>query len=532
MSVLLLVLKLVFLRGLVLLATVVVQIASHAQQPPHIVYILADDLGYNDIGYRGNLTDVVTPRLDELALNGVKLEQFYTQLVCSPSRAAIMTGRYPYRYGLSHGFIAAGAPYGLPLSETTLAERLSDLGYYTAIVGKWHLGMSSWNYTPTYRGFDYHFGFYNGAINYWAHTHPEGKVSSPLDFHLGKEARTHAAPVTTLNGTSSHNISNYGPFVYARETVRLIESHAASKNSSTQPLFLFLTHQSTHEPLDAPLSYINRFKNTITDEHRRTFAGMALALDEAVGTVVDALVRVGFWNNTLLLFHSDNGGNLNAAGNNLPLRGGKFSLFEGGTRATAFISGPVVPKEVRGTSNRLLSHEVDVFPTLLSVANGGTLPHSVLDDSIDGVSQWNAWFMEGAMAARTDFIYNIDPCAFNGDNYANFSAIRKGDYKYIDALKSPADEWRPLPSALSDGENLIVVNVNESKGPWLFNVIEDPEERMNLLILKPSKARELKALLDSAAKQTHYPFNCKGQPGSNKVPENITCPNNIWTPWK
>ena len=111
--------------------------ASVAQSKPHILYVLVDDFGFNDVGYRGNSTDVETPHIDELASAGVKLDQFYTQLVCSPSRAAIMTGRFPYRLGLSHGFIAAGAPYGLPLSERTMAQELSDAGYSTHAIGKW-----------------------------------------------------------------------------------------------------------------------------------------------------------------------------------------------------------------------------------------------------------------------------------------------------------------------------------------------------------------------------------------------------------
>ena len=110
--------------------------AFATSQSPHIVYVVADDLGWNDIGYRGNTTDVQTPKLDELAASGCRLEQFYAQQVCSPSRAAILTGKFPYRLGLSHGFIAAGAPYGLPLEERTMAQQLRDVGYATHIVGK------------------------------------------------------------------------------------------------------------------------------------------------------------------------------------------------------------------------------------------------------------------------------------------------------------------------------------------------------------------------------------------------------------
>jgi arylsulfatase B/arylsulfatase I/J len=278
---------------------VLVVVAAAAQ--PHICYVLIDDTGFNDIGYRNGTTDIESPHMDDLASSGVKLEQFYTQLVCSPSRGAIMTGKYPFRLGLSHGFIAAGAPYGLPLNERTMAQELSDAGYSTHAIGKWHLGMAKWAYTPSYRGFDTHFGFYNGAVHYWAHTHPEQHASSPLDYHRIDKPGVPSTPVTDLNGTATHNISEYGPFVYARETVRVIEAHA-SRNDA-RPMFIYLAHQSTHEPIDAPASYVDHFASKITDLERRTFAGMILALDDSIKTVTDALKAVGYWENTLFVLH-------------------------------------------------------------------------------------------------------------------------------------------------------------------------------------------------------------------------------------
>ena len=400
------------------------------------------------------------------------------------------------------------APYGLPF----------------LCLQKWHLGMSSWEYTPTYRGFESHFGFYNGAVHYWAHTHPESNASSPLDFRSGVEERSPATVVGDRNGTVTRNMSDYGPFVYARETARLIDDHSARRDE--RPLFLFLTHQSTHEPIDAPASYVARFTNTIANKQRRTFAGMVLALDDAVRTVVDAMKRNEFWENTLLVFHSDNGGNLGASGNNFPLRGGKYRLFEGGTRVTAFVSGPALPQAVRGTASARLMHEVDWLPTFLSLADA----QAKVPGDIDGVDQWAAISSPSAPAARQGFIYNIDPCAYNSKNYSNFSAIRVGDFKYIDAISSPANEWQPLPAASGASGAASAVGSGDT-GPWLFNVMADPTERTNLVTSTPDKAAELKAALDAAAQQTRYPFNCKGEPGATKVPINITCPGNVWTPW-
>ena len=324
--------------------------------------------------------------------------------------------------------------------------------------------MASWPLTPTFRGFDQHYGFYNGAIHYYAHTHPETNASCPLDLHYSPAAKTKSTPITNRNGSATLNISDYGPFLYSRETVRMIEAHAAAAaqdedaNAVVQPMFLYLTHQSTHEPIDAPASYIAKYAATIADETRRTFAGMVTALDDAVEEVVVALKAAGFWENTLLIFHADNGGNLGAAGNNLPLRGGKFSLFEGGTRVVAFLAGGFLPTSVCGTTSNQLMHEVDIYPTLLALAKPGATPKN----TIDGVDQWHALTTPNAPPARTGFIYNIDSCAFNNHgDYANFSAIRMGDWKYIDGHVSPADEWKPLPSG--DDEGAIIFSFMRSK---------------------------------------------------------------------
>ena len=493
-----------------------------AASQPHICHLLADDLGWNDVGYHNQR--IRTPHLDALAADGIKLESFYTQLVCSPSRAAIMTGKYPFRLGLSHGFIAAGAPYGLPESERTIAEELRDANYSTHIVGKWHLGMARWSMTPTYRGFHSHFGFYNGAVHYWAHTHPERDASSPLDFHQAAVPGVPSTPVRNRNGTASKNTSDYGPFVYAQETVRIIEAHKSANDP--RPLYLYLTHQSTHEPIDAPASYIAQYASVIEDPQRRIFAGMVTALDDAVHIVVTSLKQAGYWNNTLFVFHSDNGGNLGAAGNNWPLRGGKYSLFEGGTRVVSFWSGGLIPRSIRGTTSSTLIHEVDLFPTFLGLAQGQDAP-----SSIDGVNQWDAVTKPGEPAPRTQVIYNIDPCAYNDHVYANFSAIRDGKWKYIDAFESPANTWKPLPSSHDLADPTITLPHNSTRGPWLFDLEQDPNERTNLLTSHPQAAAKLKALLAAAATEAVRPFNCKGAPGSHKLPLNVTTRNGVWTPW-
>ena len=180
-----------------------------------------------------------------------------------------------------------------------------------------------------------------------------------------------------------------------------------------------------------------------------------------------------------------------------------------------------------------------MLPTLLAAAGMTSPAPDLASRDLDGVSQWEVLTNPDARPARTSLIYNIDPCAGKGDpsspgGYANFSAIRVGDFKYIDAKVSPADMWKPLPGVQSPRPQQRQLDDDPvTTGPWLFNVIDDPTEHNNLLATNPTKAAQLKAELDAAAKspQMLRPFNCKGEPGAKKVDENVSCPDGVWTPW-
>src|SRR5262249_12448840 len=246
---------------------------------PHIVFLLADDLGWGDVGWHG--TEIKTPHLDKLAAGGVKLEQFYVQPVCSPTRAALMTGRYPMRPGLQVGVVRPWAQYGLPLEERTLAQALKEAGYVTAICGKWHLGHFRPEYLPTRRGFDHQYGHYNGAIDYFTHVRDGG-----FDWHRDdKECRD--------DGYSTH--------LLAREAARLIREHDARR-----PLFLYVPFNAAHAPHQVPARYTEPYGQF--QGPRKLYAGMVAAMDEAVGQIAAALDEKGLRGNTLILFSSDNGG--------------------------------------------------------------------------------------------------------------------------------------------------------------------------------------------------------------------------------
>ena len=246
---------------------------------PNILYILADDMGYADPGFNG-CQDIKTPNLDKLARAGAILKSFYVQPVCSPTRSALMTGRYPIRTGV-YTIVRPNAPWGLKLEERTLAQALCDAGYETAIDGKWHLGEFQPAYRPTQRGFDHQYGLWFGMIDYF--THMRGQQ---LDWHRDDQP--------------CHD-EGYSTHLLAKEACRLIREKNPDK-----PLFLYLPFNAVHAPLQVPDNYCQPYANIQGKRH--IYAGMVAAMDEAVGQVLSALDEKGIRDNTLIIFSSDNGG--------------------------------------------------------------------------------------------------------------------------------------------------------------------------------------------------------------------------------
>jgi arylsulfatase A-like enzyme len=305
---------------------------------PNIVYILADDMGYADAGFNGG-TDIKTPHLDQLARDGANLKSFYAQPVCSPTRAALLTGRYPSHTGV-YGVVRPNAPWGLPLEERTLPQALRSVGYETAIVGKWHLGESAPAYLPTRRGFDHQYGLWFGNIDYFTHLR-----DGVLDWHRNDEP--------------SHD-EGYTTHLIAREAVQRIRA-----KKSGQPLFLYVAFNAVHDPHQVPDSYLAPYAHL--EGVRRTYAGMLAAMDEAVGQILAALDQAGLRENTLVIFSSDNGGaSPGKVTSNGPLRAGKGTIYEGGVRVCASARWP--GHIAAGSVIHEPLHIVDWFPTLLKLA--------------------------------------------------------------------------------------------------------------------------------------------------------------------
>ena len=439
-----------------------------AAQPrqPNIIVILADDLGNADLGYRGS--DIKTPNIDKLAKDGVQLESFHGMPVCTPARAALMTGRYPMRYGLQTLVIFPNHSYGLPTDERTLPQALKEAGYQTAMVGKWHLGHADRKYWPQNRGFDHFYGNLVGEVDYF--TKMRGGI---VDWQR--------------DGKFLQEKTYYLPLI-GDEAVRMID-----KQDKNKPFFLYFASLATHAPYQAQKADQDRYTSTIKDLTRRTYAAMITSLDDQVGRIVGALEKRGLRENTLIIFSSDNGGPRNAVvasgahskeerdeggvkqeslpANNGDLRGGKGSLYEGGVRVPTIFNWPgkLQPRVV----NEPL-HMVDIMPTALALA--GAKPNAA-DKAFDGKDIWST-VAEGKSSGHDDVLVNVE--VFRG-------AIIKGN-------------WKLVKIALLPGKT------------ELFDLAIDPGEKNDVGAQKPDIVRDLEGRLIAYAKQQKPSEWLKAQP--------------------
>ncbi|XP_029834337.2 arylsulfatase B [Ixodes scapularis] len=486
---------------MVLLLVFLVLGSSASKLPPNIVFMLVDGLGWDDVSFHGS-PQIPTPNMDALAADGIILNNYYVQPVCTQSRAALMTGMYPIHTGLQHGVLLAAEPNGLPLEFKIMPEYFKDLGYETHLIGKWNLGYYMKEYTPTYRGFDSFYGFYNYEEDYFTHNLEfEGHIG--LDFWLNTE------PVLGENG-------NYSTHLYTERAKFLIANRDVSK-----PFFLYLSHQSVHgasgnDPLQAPEENIAKFPY-IGDERRTKYAGMVDALDESAGDVLEALYEAGMLANTIIVMSSANGGLSSGvesnAGSNFPLRGGKGALWEGGTRASAFIWSPLLYQKNR-VSDQMM-HITDWLPTLYAAAQGN--PFNL--GTLDGQNLWNH-LSYNLPSPRYELLYNIDPIdqtsAIRFLNYKLVLGESSGSEENDHRLKTPGNSrpYRDLDIAMAQSKAARVLRNFHNRGilfmdsnwrqkaalncgdderenvvpgapPYLFDLAKDPCEMRNIVLIEP-----------------------------------------------
>jgi arylsulfatase B len=498
--------------------------AASANPLPHILFIVLDDLGSNDLGLHGS--DILTPTVDSLAANGVLLENYYVLPYCSPTRAAILSGRYPLHTGC-HTIITATQTQGLPLDEETLPTVLRKSGYKAHAVGKWHLGHSQWNQTPTFRGFESFLGHYLGWSDYYTHYVGSAESVVGVGYEMHSDEREFCGAQCS---TYVDERGNYSTHVFTRHAIRIIEEHAqhmkAAPNNDTNmtagaaentPLFLYFAHQAVHAPDEVPEHYYNLYQNQSTwSRQRKTYAAMLTATDESIANVTRALQEHGLWDNTLVVLTTDNGGPtavcaVQGSSNKPPRRGGKCTVWEGGTTGDALVSGPVwtrlltaVPSNGANSRQRQnhershnsmpgqkvyphLFHAVDWLPTLAALT--GAKPQG---KPLDGVNQLDALLtlsLDKSAAAPTQGRSSFDSVRHDRPprqevfvGYAAFDdtwygpALRWTNWKLLQGTSGGPEQQGSKP----DGPHQPADGGNPHDDYQLYDLDADPGEAHNL----------------------------------------------------
>ncbi|ELU04236.1 hypothetical protein CAPTEDRAFT_53259, partial [Capitella teleta] len=435
---------------------------------PNILLIVADDLGHHDVGYHGSV--IKTPNIDHLAYTGVRLENYYVQPICTPSRSQLMTGRYQIHTGLQHNIINPFQPNAVPLDLPMLPEVLKQNGYSTHMVGKWHLGFYKDEVLPMNRGFDSYYGYLTGSEDYFTHRRC-GALPGANKTVCGIDLRNDFEVDWNQTG-------KYSTQLFAEKAEDVVRKHAV--HQPDQPLFLYVAFQAVHAPNQVPNEYLKPYD--IDDPKRRLLAGMVTCMDEAVGNITAAFKDTGLWDNTVVVFTTDNGGDVNEnSGNNWPLRGWKHSLWEGGMRGVGFVNSPLL-KSFGYPVNGLM-HVSDWFPTLLNLAGANTSSIS----GLDGHDIWKS-IAEREDSPRKELLHNIDPLYPPRGSKLNHtydvrvrSALRVGDFKIITGDPFTGS-WVPPPEY---HKKTIPDPDPRSKNVWLFNVHEDPCETTDLSVALP-----------------------------------------------
>lgn len=490
-----------------------------ARAPPHLIFCLVDDLGYSGLGFTGYNHEVKTPTIDALAKEGVILDNHYTYKFCSPSRAAFLTGRIP-GHGIQETNLGMTAQSGNNKNLTMIGRKLSNAGYYTVAIGKWHQGFFTAEYTPHGRGFNTSFGFLGGGEDHLSQCHGcENSIPSP-DWATKKFAcPAHFTPCGEICPTQGGidlfctdepcfgRNTTANPYLYASEMTHLITEQASGRTGA-RALFVYLALHNVHQPVESPQEFVDLYPAqdyNNSNYARRVYNGMHSGVEFVVKNVTQQLKNMEMWNNSVFVLTGDNGGTFEhgapvPGSSNFPYRGHKYSWFEGGCRTATFVASPLLPENVRGSTNHVLASISDWWATFAVLAG---LPASDSCEGcvpVDGKDLWPAITgMVDPTSVRTELLLGVGGTRHNG-------ALRSGNYKLIaPGGNSPAaDGW----SAQYPGTTHTIPAPPDGLcklRPCLFDLSADPRETNDLSTKQSDLTAKLYSRYQKLAKELYAP---------------------------
>ena len=455
---------------------------------PHIMMMLVDDWGWANVGYHRNASDreTVTPNFDKLLKAGLELNQNYAFQACTPSRSSFLTGRLPIHVNDKLGSFEEFNPkdivsgyQGIPRNMTGLGQKMKEGGYATHMIGKWDAGMATPQHTPEGRGF-------NTSLAYYGHGN---------DYYTEIDGRCKRTQIVDLwsNGKPGHGLNGTGPDNYEEGLFKERALDIIAKHDPSVPLFLYYAAHSIHTPLQVPESYLKMF-DFIDNSDRQYYHAMVTYLDDVMGNITDALKTHGLWNNLLLVVSSDNGGPLyvGGGGNNYPLKGGKFSDWQGGVRVNGFVAGGFLPEAMRGKTTDGYIHIADWYATFCALAGVDPTDQIAAKADLPPVDSLNMW----------PFISGEKPTSPRDDVPISYNTLISGDYKILtgDVIFASWTGTRYPNNTTPPGR----FPTEECGNGCLFNIKDDPEERNNLADSMPTMLKTMQSKL--AAYQATY-FN-------------------------
>eukprot|EP01083_Nonionella_stella_P316956 1151965_1 len=503
---------------------------------PNVLFIMADDLGWANVGYHNSENEEVnTPNIDYLALNGLQLNRHYVDAECSPTRSSFQSGRLPVHVNQNNGYGITNPTMGVHPDMECIAEKLKAASYSTHQIGKWDAGFATFRHIPIARGYDTSFGYLGKSINYFTK-----KVERTCDqWNLYLDLWENDAPVSDQDDLSSD--------VYVEELLvtRVLDKlDEMAHNSEDEPFFIFYASHLPHYPSQLPSDCVEKgFYTEFDDDEgqceqnvianpdnqiypdweddisgyycRSLLQAQVSVLDDIIGQITDKLKENDFWENTLIVFTTDNGGSLElqkTGGNNYPLRGGKASSWEGGIRGTAFVSGGYLPKSRRGQVENGMMHISDWYVTLSKMAGVEAHDYDAVSKGLPDVDGYNMWPLiagEVSESPRTELVMNKNTLLV--DNYKLITSVKKYSIWQGEAF--------PNSSTTITETELQQTGIDEcdAEPQWgcLFDVVNDPTEHNNIA----DEFAEITQRLISRLKELRVDFYQSDYEGVDSCPD-------------